>query len=310
MALMNTGTDGGRMYDDLVVSLDQIADSTFFAEHDPDFASGHRSQFVFATPSMIGSYRTINAAGPDPASYLQFAKADIAENSMRGPINAMGNAKRAVHLSVDAFLKLFFLDNLMTPTSNFPLKLRLLADIGAFPTRLISSLNDKRNLVEHEYLEPTAEEALTSIEIAEMFVVLAYRFFQGATVGVYTAYCDDRRCVEWRLDVAHRRLILTAVDATLKIRSTRGPIYYNVAGSRRRQALREIALDDTHRTEWLPIVDLFVYCTQRRAFRLGGEGLDDRAGIPNYWEVNISHGEAVTIDGGAFGGDGSDAESL
>jgi hypothetical protein len=111
----------------MTVSLDRLAVHAYFAEFDPDFATGRRAGLIFASPSLVGSYAKINGVGPDPAEYVEYAKADLVDGSMRGRINAVGNAKRAVHLSVDAVLKVLALDAMLT-RAGFPTKLRLLAE--------------------------------------------------------------------------------------------------------------------------------------------------------------------------------------
>ena len=69
---------------------------------------------------------------------------------MRSPINAVANAKRAIHLCIDAFLRIYCLGK-WASRKPFPVVLGLLSDLGAFPTRLVHSLNRRRNLIEHEY---------------------------------------------------------------------------------------------------------------------------------------------------------------
>lgn len=273
------------------VSLDRLAEHAYFAESDPDFASGRRANLVFVAPSLIGSYAKINALGPDPADYVEYAKADVVDGSMRGRINAVGNAKRAVHLSVDAVLKILGL-NEMLMRAGFPSKLRLLAEIGAFPTRMVNSLNKRRNIIEHEYSDVSEDEVLTLVEIAEMFVVFAYRFFKGATVGAYVAYVDDPRCVEWWINADERLLKLARVDASLSVKSSRGPVYYNVSYTDRRETLEEVPLDDVHRTRWLPILDLLIYCTKRRSLRLE-DGI--AAGEVAYQSLHVTHSEDLRL---------------
>ncbi|MBV9068285.1 MAG: hypothetical protein JO231_06215 [Acidobacteria bacterium] len=271
----------------MTVSLDRLASHAYCAEFDPDFPTGRRAGLVFASPSLVGSYAKINAVGPDPAEYVEYAKADLVDGSMRGRINAVGNAKRAVHLSVDAVLKVLALDTMLT-RAGFQTKLRLLAEIGAFPTRMVNSLNKRRNIIEHEYSEVSQDETLTLVEIAEMFVVFAYRFFRGATVGAYVAYVDDPRCVEWWIDPAERVLRRTRIDASLAVQSSRGPVYYNVDYKNRRETLEEVPLDDEHRPGWLPVLDLLIYCTRRRSLRLE-DGV--AAGEVVYQNVYVTHGE-------------------
>lgn len=49
-------------------------------------------------------------------------------------------------------------------------------DAEAFPTRLIESLNQRRNILEHEFQLVARDEAEALVEMAELFLVLAYAF--------------------------------------------------------------------------------------------------------------------------------------
>jgi hypothetical protein len=87
------------------------------------------------------------------ADYLRFATDDVAEGTERGLVNAFGNVKRALHLTIDTVLHQY---GLFAPARklNFPDRLRLLDAIGVLPTGIVENLNVERNLIEHDYVAP------------------------------------------------------------------------------------------------------------------------------------------------------------
>ena len=94
-----------------MLSIKTLQKEYFTITTDNDFALGNRSNLTYAAPCYFAHLSKLNESGPEPYQYLEFAKADIMSSDERGAINALGNAKRAVHLTIESFLKILGIGN-------------------------------------------------------------------------------------------------------------------------------------------------------------------------------------------------------
>lgn len=135
------------------------------------------SMQVTYTPDFIGWYFVEGGsqikypvAGLWPERYLEYAKADFAEEkSLRCWVNAVSNAKRSLHYQVDALATAFGWEH-MKGRNDFPRKLEFLGSCGVLSPTIIKRMNRLRNSVEHDYYEPTEDQALEYIEIVELYL--------------------------------------------------------------------------------------------------------------------------------------------
>lgn len=234
---------------------------------DRSFAVGNRSHLVYALPSAHAAFSRINPKGPDPENYLDYARGDLVAGAEQSTINALGNAKRAVHQAVDAFLVLHGLAEHFGKR-NFPKKLEMLSEIGAFPTRLILSLNERRNLLEHEYSIVSRAEAESLVEVAEMFVGGAYAYFRESVIGVYVGESGSDACCEYLLDPLKAVLTISEVETAQTVDLPVGKIHVNILTEARRSEVRRINLNAVEKSSWLPYLQLMVYCTRRSTSKL------------------------------------------
>lgn len=98
----------------------------------------------------------IRKGTPDPRAYLRYAREDLADpNSERTRINALSNAKRALHLQIelltDALGYQAWRDR---GRDGFPRRLRLAERCGLIAPGILSRVNALRNEVEHDYAVP------------------------------------------------------------------------------------------------------------------------------------------------------------
>lgn len=93
--------------------------------------------------------------------YLEFATRDLADGQdERRVINAVSNAKRALHLCVDYLVKsLGGYSGACKPTSSFPQKINFCRRCGIASPRIVEKINHLRNKLEHEYYVPNQSEA-------------------------------------------------------------------------------------------------------------------------------------------------------
>jgi hypothetical protein len=117
-----------------------------------------------------------------PSTYLDYAKQDIGDNlDTRNRINAIGNAKRALHYQVELLCDAFGWTILYKNKNfGFPKRLEFLAQCGVLSPNILRKLNYKRNKIEHDYYIPTKEEVDDYIDISELFLMatkdLLHRF--------------------------------------------------------------------------------------------------------------------------------------
>lgn len=119
----------------------------------------------------------------NPIELVSFAKSDYRENTNRGLINSLSNAKRAIDCQVDRILLSLgyeldslpknidqFIDEYCEDNGDYPKKLKLINSLGMAPCSLISEIRTLRNVMEHEYIIPKDFEVKKAIELAELFV--------------------------------------------------------------------------------------------------------------------------------------------
>lgn len=195
---------------------------------DPYFSQGHRSNLRYAAKEYIYAVlMEINPKGIDILEYLYFAKADLLSKDLRGAINALGNAKRAIHLLIDSFLELFGLKKIYGD-DNFPTKLEIIERIEAFPTRLLKNLNKKRNLIEHDYDQIELDEAEEFVEIAEIFLKLCYPYLKRSMIGTRISEINSDKDIEWLLNPITSEITISECQGASIIETDHGPIYYNL----------------------------------------------------------------------------------
>ena len=235
---------------------------------DSDFAIGRRSNLRFALGNSFAYFTSLNSKGPEPHEYLEFAKRDISQGDLHGAINALGNSKRAIHLIVDGFLKILGLE-ILFKRANFPDKLDIIQLLGAFPVRTIQSLNTRRNLVEHEYSEIHPNEVADFVDIAEMFLLLAYPLLSNMTVSTYVGFENDSRCFEWRLDLTNKLISEHEIlnFDTLDVDNVKVP--YNIStNNESKRFIKTTKIEKANREDWLELLDLLVYLSRKNVYKL------------------------------------------
>ncbi len=131
-----------------------------------------------------GPWNYDNYYANTPQDYLTFAKADIFEAGLRGLINGLSNAKRAIDCQADSFicalglqpdnlnkqLAAVGLTELRQTQQGLPLKFRLLSELGIAAPTIVSRMRKLRNALEHEYKRPRRRDVCDAIDVAELFI--------------------------------------------------------------------------------------------------------------------------------------------
>lgn len=108
-------------------------------------------------------------------TFLEFAKEDLSEISLRGRVNALSNAKRAVENRVDTLLHFFCLSaHAKRDRWNYPTKASKLRLAGVIvPDVLQNLITTARNNLEHDYKLPKDDREVSNcVDVADMFLRL------------------------------------------------------------------------------------------------------------------------------------------
>lgn len=108
--------------------------------------------------------------------YLEFAKLDLSKGETdRHCINAVSNAKRALHLRVEN-LTLVMSAQGCFHKSRFPEKLKFCEECGISTPGIIRRLNRFRNSVEHDYIDVDIVNAHDFVDIVSLFLDATSKF--------------------------------------------------------------------------------------------------------------------------------------
>jgi uncharacterized protein YoxC len=119
-----------------------------------------------------------------PKDFIRYAKEDFKQETKKGLVNSITNAKRAIDCQIDTVLKYFGIDfdkipreseELINKTellkSDLPHKLKLIQALKFAPSGLTSKARNLRNKLEHYYQIPSENEIREAIEISELFIM-------------------------------------------------------------------------------------------------------------------------------------------
>lgn len=244
--------------------FENIKDDYILCNVDPNFSVGTRSNLRYSQEYLYACLMELNPQGIDPLEYLNFAKSDISSNDVRGAINGLGNAKKAIHLTIKCFFEILGLAKVFKK-SNFPTKIDIIKSLEAFPTNIIVSLNKKRNFVEHKYKSVDPKEVINFIDITEMFIRLCYPFLKHMVIGIRVGIKKDERDLFWMLDPNKCQVTIYENLNSKSFNSPIGRIYYgDVTGSKPiKRHLKTINIMKSNIDEWIPYLNTFIYCTKK-----------------------------------------------
>ncbi|WP_319502128.1 hypothetical protein [uncultured Draconibacterium sp.] len=120
----------------------------------------------------------------EPRDFLRFAKSDFKTKELKGNVNALTNAKRAIDCQIDYAFSIFGITYDKIPeisqniinledfeNSDIAYKLKLIKALDFAPSGLISKARLLRNKLEHYYQKPSKDEISEAIELAELFIL-------------------------------------------------------------------------------------------------------------------------------------------
>jgi hypothetical protein len=145
-----------------------VAFQVFTSESEP---------YLYVTDSICLSGMPLLGNQVTAKEYLQYATEDLSMDAPRGVINALGNAKRALHLTIDSTLNAYGLLARNRRVS-FPRKLKLLDAAGLFSLSILNTLNVERNAMEHEYVAPTSARVSEVVDVTRLLLLATERMRQ------------------------------------------------------------------------------------------------------------------------------------
>jgi len=232
------------------------------------FAEGKRKVLRYAIENSYTYCTSVNEVGPQPYDYLEYAKNNITAGGTQGAIDSINNAKRAIHLTIRKFLELFGLEEAYGG-KKFPEQLKIITLLNAFPTRMIDNLNKNRNIVEHNYRYIDIEKAKDFVDVAEMFLLLAYPYLRHAVVGAFVGIEKDNRCLEWKIDIREHTILTYEIVKHEYIENEGYQLHYNISTKDEdKRYLNKIEIQKKNCDEWINYMDLFIYLTKRNISRL------------------------------------------
>lgn len=101
------------------------------------------------------------------SSFLKFAELDLQSELPHKFVNALSNAKRAIDCQIECILATI---GIKLPDIDFPEKLNILNEIGLMSPALLQKINRERNLLEHEFVNPTPEKVSDALDVATLFI--------------------------------------------------------------------------------------------------------------------------------------------
>lgn len=179
-----------------------------------------------------------------PKEYLKFAKQDLKDNSDRGLINSLSNAKRSIDCLIDATLMGLHInikDNIPKEAIDFsntilvgenkniqPSQLKLFCALGFAPSFLISEIRLLRNKIEHDYELPKIEDVKNAIDVAELLIETVS--FKG--VNSFTMLISDtnneNRGIEIDTDFGYNEDKITHFSLNESNLPVSNNLYYNL----------------------------------------------------------------------------------
>ncbi len=141
-------------------------------KHDVDSVDGY----------TFGTVETGFDISPD--EFLDFAKYDLAAKYDHHLVNSLSNTKRAVDSQLESLLIGFGLSK-KAKNWHFPVKIDFLNNIGIVSPKILNKINKKRNLLEHEFKNPTEEEVEDALDIVALFISYTNKYLSRAIRDFY-----------------------------------------------------------------------------------------------------------------------------
>lgn len=130
-----------------------------------------------------------------PHEYLKFMEEDLKHTDKRSIINALSNAKRALDSQIEMLLYSFCMQNYANIVKlNIPAKITLLNNAGIIAPRILNKINKSRNMMEHEFYCPNANEVQDFADVILLFICYTDKYLISAKIDCEIERYSDE---EW-----------------------------------------------------------------------------------------------------------------
>ncbi|WP_340818174.1 hypothetical protein [Methanolobus sp. WCC4] len=117
-----------------------------------------------------------------PKEFIQYAEANLNENTPHGLLDCLSNTKRAIECQMDSLLMFLGLYDIAKKKNlGFPSKAEMLNKAGIISPRILIKINKTRNLMEHSYEIPEKEKVEDSLDAAYLFVLSTEKYLSIST---------------------------------------------------------------------------------------------------------------------------------
>lgn len=139
------------------------------------------AQFAKLSSSSTMGVGLVAQGDTDPRAYLRYAEEDLAEgDSSRRRINALSNAKRALHLQIELLTNaLGYSSWSERKARGFPRRLLFAEKCGMITPRVLSKVNRLRNDVEHEYADPDRDMVDDYTDVVALYLEASDRYVRS-----------------------------------------------------------------------------------------------------------------------------------
>ncbi len=128
-----------------------------------------------------------------PKDFLDYAEQDLNSNLPHRFVNALSNAKRALECQVVCLLDVFGLQKLAGKKRWwFPSKIDALKKVGILAPRILTKINNTRNLLEHEFANPNSEQVNDFIDVVALFLESTKIYLENYLNFIETAWINDK----------------------------------------------------------------------------------------------------------------------
>ena len=169
-----------------------------------DFNCVHVDYWLFAnveTPFQV-----------KPNQFLRFAEYDVNSNYEHHLVNSLSNIKRAIECQLDTLLIGFGLyDSVKKKRLSFPKKVALLDSLGVISPRILKRINKKRNLLEHQYIQPEISDVEDALDVATLFIAYTDRFIKNRALGSCRLFHARGDGFEFSLEYKQEKIVLSDI---------------------------------------------------------------------------------------------------
>ena len=127
-----------------------------------------------------------------PHNYLSEAEVSLSRLTSGGDREAVANAKRAIDCQIEAVIETLGLRS----GNTFPSRLAAIRTIGLVAPRILEKINKLRNTIEHDFVNPSREQAELAVDTTLLFVELTHRVFRQ-TVLQCAIYDPTPKITPW-----------------------------------------------------------------------------------------------------------------